>query len=158
MSMQQQMYSGTEYAQPSHPYAVADIHGQHGPPVRMQVPRQIHPPQVPSGYPAYALPGARLPMRGPGPPTGVQDQQYGGSHSALPMTPSQPPMPMQVYGPHNHNPVVTGTLPQRATPPVYASAPRNIRPNYGQYQHPGFQTTDPSPRFTAATRHPGSVV
>ena len=152
--MQQQIYSGAEYAQPSNPYVAADIHGSHGQPVGMQVPRQMHPSQVPSGYPAYALPGARLPMRGPGPPTGVQGQQYGGQHSALPMT--QSPVSMQVYGPHNHNPVVAGPLPQRATPPVYASATRNIRPNYGQYHTPGFQTTEPSPRLTAAIRHPGS--
>ena len=155
MSMQQHVYSGGEYAPPSNPYASTGAQGSHGTPMGMHAQGQVHPPPVPSGYPAYALPGSRFPMRGPGPAMVMQGQPYGTQQSAMPMASSQPSVPMQVYGPQHQNPVVVGPLPQRQAPHVYGGAPRNNHPQYNQYQQ-GFQMTDTSHRFMAATRQPGA--
>ena len=154
MSAPQQMYSGGEYATTSNAYGAADMQVPQGVAAQMHPSRYPHPTAVPSGYPAYALPGARYPVRGPGPPIVMQPQTYGHQHVAMPAPLSHQPMQMQVYGPCNAG--MVAPLPPRAGPPCFGMNPRNDNPNQAQY-HQGFPTSDPHQRVFSGPRPAGNI-
>ena len=126
--MQQQLYSGGEYAPNSNAYVTPDMQAPQGAPGVMQTSRPLNPNGIPSGYPAYALPGARFPMRGPGPPAVMHGQTYGNQPVAVTVAPSQQLMPMQIYG--TQNSAVSGHFPSQATPPGYGVSHPINNPNY----------------------------
>ena len=154
--MQQQMYSGTEHAPNAVPYVTNDIQGPHGYQGALAGQRQMVPPQVPSGYPAYALPGARYPMRGPGPSQNMQGQQYTGQQYGMQVGAPQPQIPIQVCGAHNVVPSAAGQYPRQANPQSFSSAYRNNQPGYVQ-PHQACQMPESSQRFMTGGCYPNSA-
>ena len=152
--MQQQMYSGAEYAPNTVPYVTNDMQGPRMAQDGIHGPRQMVPSQVPSGYPAYALPGARFPMRGPGPSQAIQGQPYGGQQQVMQMGTPQTQISMQAYGPHT--PIPSGPFPRQAAPPAYSGVVRNNHPACVPH-HQGCQTPESSQRFMTGARYPGST-
>ena len=156
MSMQPQMYPGGEYA-PHSQYPTAGMQGTHGPNMAVHGPQQMHVPPVPSGYPAHALPGSRISMRGPGPSMAMHGQQYGSQQSVVTMPPNQQAMPMQVYGPQAPNTAMAGPLPQQAAPQTYGGQIRHTSPSYGLYPQ-NYNVQETGQRFVEVARQPNPGV
>ena len=156
MSMQQEMYSGAEYAPNAAPYVTNNMQGPNGYQGGIAGQRQMVPTQVPSGYPAYALPGARFPMRGPGPSQVMQGLQYGSQQPGMQMGASQPQMSMQAYGSHNVNPAAAGQYPRQAASLSFSNVVRNNPPGFVQ-NHQGCHMPESSQRFMAEARYPSST-
>ena len=153
MSMQQQMYSGAEYAPNTVPYVNNDMQGSRMSQDGIHGQRQMVPPQIPSGYPAYALPGARFPMRGPGPSQAMHGQPYGGQQPVLQIGAPQTQTTMQAYNHHAPSHAVVGPFPRQVAPPAYSGVIRNNQPGCIPH-HQGCQTPESSQRFMTGVRYP----